>query len=354
MPIVLHYSIMENKRIAKHQAFWRKENTSRLTAFRIGDYFMSRQFTAAHPLLTDGKKVEPEQLSVADFFDDYLRMYRETEEAGQDAFFTATPFTGIPWMEAIVGCPVYSTKSSFIAKEIVSSLDRIDPQQQFNQTWLDKYLEFTGALVELSDGRFPVGQPIMRGPADILGTMMGQSAMVLALYDSPEEVRGLLHNISKMFLDVIARQKKMVPRFHGGESIGFYDLWTPDSCIWFQDDLTALLSPELYEAILYPVHKTIPPIYRHSLVHIHPTSFYTIDYLLEIDELDCIQINKDEGGPSVEEMLPVFKKVLARKKLVIWGSLTKDDLLRIDRELDPAGLETMVCTETLEEAKELL
>jgi len=81
-----------------------------------------------------------------------------------DNFFTATPFPGIPWMEAMLGCDVYSTESSFMAHATGENLEDVHLQNLIRVEWFDKYLEFTRMLQKLGNARFPVGQPIMRGP----------------------------------------------------------------------------------------------------------------------------------------------------------------------------------------------
>ena len=58
--------------------------------------------------------------------------------------------------------------------------------------------------------------------------------------------------VTDLFLRVIAEQKKLIPPFHGGQALGFYHVWTPGRCLWFQDDLSALLSPDLFRQFIGP------------------------------------------------------------------------------------------------------
>ena len=240
--------------------------------FTIGDYFVSRRFEATSNIPAVTKPIEPEMLKVDGFRDDYLRMYDEAESVEQDIFFTGTPFTGMPWMEAMLGCDVYATGHSFAARGPGGQAEGLSLETRFCQPWLDKYLEFTRMLSEVGDGRFPVGQPIMRGPTDVVGTLLGQDRLVYEMYDHPDEVRRLLREAAEIFLRVIRKQKRLIPDFHGGSSIGFYDLWCPGDSIWYQDDLNALLSPRIYDEIVLPVHRMIPKAYKYSLFHLHPAS----------------------------------------------------------------------------------
>jgi len=73
--------------------------------------------------LVEGKKITPSMLDVEAFLNDYERMYQDISSIGQDGFWVAEPFYGIPWMEAILGCEIYATKSSFVSKPWVKSLE---------------------------------------------------------------------------------------------------------------------------------------------------------------------------------------------------------------------------------------
>ena len=72
---------------------------------------------------------------------------------------------------------------------------------------------------------------------------------------------------------------------------------------------------------------------------------FGIDYLLDIEALNAIQINKDVGGPSVEEMLPIFQKVQKQKNLVLWGDFTEEEFAMLSHHLPPEGVYIMTFSE---------
>ena len=345
------------QKIACHQAFWEKSPVARpLVGFRIGDYLFANKFQAALPLLREGLYITPDMLEVDRFLDDYERMYQESLEIGQDAFWSASPFTAIPWMEAILGCQIRASEASFTSEPYVHDfheLDRVTLDETRND-WLAKYVEFVVKLVAHSRGRFPVSQPIMRGPADVMGALRGQTNLVFDCIDHAEQLKQLGQRVTNIFLQVIQRQRNMIPAFHGGYAIGFYHLWCPGPCIWFQEDLAALLSPVLYRKFLFELDTIICQAAPYTLCHLHPISFFTLDDLLQIDRLLAIEINKDIGGPSIKDMLPEFKKVLQKKRLVIWGDLDEVDLEIILKELPYHGLYLHIVAPTVEAAKSLM
>jgi DNA-binding FadR family transcriptional regulator len=344
------------ERLALHRAFWAREKQSRpLASFRVGDFFFSRHFKAAQGLLDSDKPITPEMLDVAAFIPDYERMFQESEAIGQDGFWTAEPFTGIPWMEAILGCAIRAGRESFTSRPWLSSpaeaLEKVSFEPE--NAWLKKYLEFTAALAQQSHGRFPVGMPIMRGPTDVLGALLGQQEMVLALMmEDPAVMRRLIGRVTRAFLSVIEAQRRLVPDFHGGTALGFYHVWAPGPSIWFQDDLSAILSPKLYREFFLDAARMILADHPYTAFHLHPSSFFIINELLGLKDLKVVEVNKDIGGPGVREMLPVLSKIMQTRGLILWGDLTIEDLEAVKRNLPCRGLCFNVVAPTLAEAHE--
>lgn len=332
-------------KINRFKEFWNRINKTPRISYSIGKYFPSQRYNAALKFLEYNGCILSNMINVEDFKSDYLRLASEYDELNEDSFFTGVPFTGLPWMEAILGCEIYSTKISFVAHSQQTDINNFHIEKVFNGEWFKKYIEFTCKLKEWGKDKFPVGQPIMRGPSDIAGTILGQEQLVYDFYDYPEKVVKLMNDSVDIFLDLIKEQKKQIDSFHGGSAIGFYNLWCPGDCIWFQDDLNSLLSPDIYKKYIHDIHRRICKGYKYSLFHLHPVSFYIIDYLLDIDELTAIQINKDVGGPAIEEMIPVFKKVQNKKNLIVWGDFDSKELDVLMKNLRPEGLYIIIFSE---------
>jgi hypothetical protein len=269
----------------------------------------------------------------------------------QDLLWVAEPFTGIPWMEAILGCEIRGASDSIWTGHWLDDLknfpDRIDLDKN---AWFSKYMEFVQRLVDHSRGRFAVGQPIFRGPMDMLAALRGHERAVMDFFDAPAQAKRVLMILTDMFIEVVRRHQAKVPRIHNGYAIGFYYLWTPAPAIWLQEDASALLNPSMYREFIFPLDQQIAAACDYSLFHLHPASLFILEHLLEMAPLKAIQINKDVGGPSISEMMPALCEVLNRKCLVVWGQLDPDEIAEILTELSPRGLALHLVAETIEEA----
>ena len=331
-----------NERAAEHVQFWNHEKTARpLVSFRIGNYFFATHYQAAQKLLEKGTKITPGMIDVDSFMEDYERHFNEVKALNQSGFWTAEPYTGIPWMEAFWGCEIIANGESFMARPLVKEageLERLEFRME-NNPWTAKFFEFVTKLNKLSAGRFPVGAPIMRGQGDTLGAIMGQTEFIYALCEEPEIVKKTLAKIVDSFLQIYAEMHRLNTPFLGGSSMGLYHVWAPGESLWFQDDIGALLSPALYREFLLENEKRFCGKYAYTMMHLHPSSFHLLDDILGNENLKAVEINKDVGGPSVAQMLPWFRKVLEKKRgLVIWGDMTESEIEIVFDNLPPEGI----------------
>jgi len=327
-------------KIKKHLLFWERKNNQPLIGFHIGNVYPVLDFNAAKSLLATRGPITPDMIEPLEFVEDYERLYQEHRKVSQDTFWAATPFPGFPWMEAILGCQIYSSANSFWASAHLSLEEVKKLKLSDSNPWFVKFIDFARLLVRISKGRFPVAQPFFRGPTDLLGTLRGQTQFVYDLYEGTQQLRETIDGIAKIYIQVVSKLNEVIPPFSRGYSIGFYDLWAPGRCIHFQEDLAALLSPDLYHKFFLPSARKISGSYPFSFIHLHPSSIFILDHLLTIQSLGVIQINR-ESTPDfkIKEMFPVFRKVQeAKKRLMISGELTREDIDQILSDIKPYGL----------------
>jgi hypothetical protein len=180
---------------------------------------------------------------------------------------------------------------------------------------------------------------------------MGQTELILAMYEEPEMVKAFLGKMADSFIAINEEMHRLNQGFLGGSGIGFYHLWAPGKCIWYQEDICALLSPDLYKEFFLENEKRICSAYDYTLVHQHPSAFYNLDNLLLNEGLKVVEINKDAGGPDIRGMLPQFKKVLDKgRKLMVWGDLDEEEIKIVYDNLPPEGICFNLIEENFEKA----
>ena len=349
--------MMTDEKAALHIQFWNNEKTKvPIVSYRFSeDSFFPLRYEASKRLLIPGKVIKPEDIVVEDFIEDY-RMYMQwSEQVGQTGFYGIEPINSFPWIEAMCGCEIVATPSSFVSEPFMESPEEYEKIVLSNDNpWFIKYKEFMSKMWAAFDHKVPIGHPVTRTISDCMGAVLGQTEMVYAIYDYEDEMKELARRVCDVYLGIIDAGFEVTGPVEGGYIVGFYHLWAPGKIVWFQEDLASIITPDHYNEFVYPQHKRICDRYDYSLIHQHSASFHIIDGLLRLDGLDVIEINKDIGGMSIPEMIPIMQKIQkAGKKVLLWGDLTGEEIDLVKEKLEHRGLAFNIVTPTVETAKRL-
>jgi hypothetical protein len=330
--------------INQHHSFYdRSEATRPLLDFFVGGLFPLAQFRDG---LSDGL-LAPEAV-VPEAFEDYHRILGAQVPVRGELIETLFPFIPIPWMEAIIGCPVrVSLDTCSIGAEPfledLSELDRVeeaalDPENP----WRLKLLEYQHFLVETFGGEKPVGLPIMRGPMDMIGAMLGGERTVFGFYDHPREMERLLRICADAWLQTARAQFEVIPPFQGGY-FNYRQVHLSEPSPVLQEDNVAMLSPSLYREFVLPQDERILVAFPHALFHTHSSSAH----ILLDDLLACPLVKSVDScwdlppfGPPVQKLIPSYHRIQEAGKslyVVAVGCPAEEDLLLL-RDLDPRGL----------------
>ena len=78
----------------------------------------------------------------------------------------------------------------------------------------------------------------------------------------------------------------------------------------------------------------------YSIIHLHSCSLHTVDALLEVERPHTIQVTleTEPSGPPLEEVLPIYRKILGVKPLILDGPLTSDEVNWLQEKLPLDGL----------------
>ena len=307
-----------------------------------------------------GGIVHPEDINIEFFLKDCDNLYLAHKEIDDDYPFVASPFVYIPWMEAIMGCPIMASESSVWAEACVSDWERwqwIEPVQE--NSWTDKLLETMGALVEHANGRYPVSATMMRGPSDILAAMRGAGQLPLDLLDFPDMMKKAVEECTDAFIAIAKEQHKLIPYSDEGYMDGDrgFRVWAPDKLVWLQEDAMAVLSPQLYRDFFLPADQRICSEFPATAFHLHGSALWAVDDLIAISELDVIELNLEAARCDVEGTFDAWERINKQKPLIIWRLYDEDFWVWLERVLAkiPAqGLSIQVTVRDLSEAKKVI
>ena len=173
------------KLLERHRAFWDRSDVDE-PLVRVTHYSPLEE---REPLpLADGSEAEegdlltPDRISV-----DRITRHRETFDAlDGDSVRGVGPYD-LCWTEAIAGCPIRWRTGHVWAEPFLEDLSNPDTVRVADDNpWLTKLSAITGQLVDHADGRYPVTQPLLRGPIDIAAAAIGDEQVCLAAMEEPE------------------------------------------------------------------------------------------------------------------------------------------------------------------------
>jgi len=326
-----------------------------LGSFLLG-YFMNEQYPRLTEAIPDGP-ITPDDIDVDLFLQDCERLYQAYEELDDDYPFIGGPFFGVPWMEAIMGGQVISSPTSMWVEPVIEDWDAWHWEQPSldSNPWARKLLELMEAVLAHSDGRYPVGPTLMRGPGDILSALRGPGILPLDYYDHPDEVKRAVELCADVWIEVGKAQLERVPASSTGYACGCHGLgvWAPDKVLWLQEDVLSLLSPRFYRDLFLEQDRRIAKQFPWIGFHLHGAVLWPVDELLSVPEIDVLQLGY-EASCDLRGLFSAWKKIQGQKPLVIWVDFRLPDfwscLNRILDELPPAGLSIHTTVPTLEDA----
>jgi len=266
-----------------------------------------------------GRTISPEQIQPEMFLPYIERWYHREAELVSDVIQPFTPAFGMPWVEAIAGCPVIAHPGSLWAAPCLESYDKRKPLHfDLDNPWLRKLVEFTRAMVEFAAGRFPIALPQMRGPLDTVAAMRTPHRMSLDLIDCPDQVSKILGELTDLWIGIAAAVLEHIPPFYGGYCTRM-KMWAPGKAITPQNDISTLISPQMYQELVLPWDAKIAAHFPYHSFHMHATEYRQVDALLKLEQLTAIELTLEHtiGGPALEIVTPAIRRILDQKPLLL-------------------------------------
>ncbi len=345
-------SIEERVELSKH--YYKRENARPLLGFFKGSEYPLHRYEAAKSL-PENRSLAPDDFPVEPYLDDCERLFAEHEECGGDFIWSATPFWGIPWLEAALGCPIFADHTTgSIYSEPPANFAGPDSLTTFGlkNPWVEKTVEFLVKMAARSNGRWPLATTRMRGISDLLAALYGGADIVFAMMEKPDEIQVVCEKLTTFWIEYGKLQLSHIPAFHGGIGSFYYYVWAPAGTIWHQEDATALLSPKLYRQFIEPCDRRISETFSSSIMHQHSTGYVPLDAYLSMN-FSALELHIDEAGPSAEELYETHLKILEHTPLIIWGNIPEKDMDWIFQELPAEGLAVITVVESPEHAQEI-
>jgi hypothetical protein len=325
--------------LRRHADWWRRKASlfTTVQGAPLGDLWLP---LADGTLATEDMDLQPEMLDID-------RLAGPAQSSGLlqvhgDLFRTAEPYGRVPWVEAILGTPIRATihGGSMRGRAFIRDWQEWEQQASHrDDAWFGLLKHLTELLTQRSSGRYAVVQPLMRGPSDLAEAVLGHQLMSFSIYDHPQSLQRFLEEVTGTFMAILRELLARIPPIRDGY-VSPFGIWAPGTVVRTQCDATAFLSASHYAQWFLPYDVRICQSVDYSIIHLHSCSLHTVDALLAVERPHAIQVTLEARprGPSLEDMLPTFRKILRLKPLLLEGQLTQGEVRWLQDQLPTDGL----------------
>jgi 5-methyltetrahydrofolate--homocysteine methyltransferase len=197
----------------------------------------------------------------------------------------------------------------------VDGLAQIKPCFNPENLWWQQVRKLTTLATERWDERVMVGFTDLGGNLDILASLRGSENLLLDLSDDPEDVLGLLTEITHLWMQYY---DQLFNQTNGNESgtCGWSPLWAPGKLYMLQSDFSYMISPRMFKRFVMPDLTACCDFLDYPFYHLDGVGQLNhLDQILSIPNLRGIQWIPGAGQPEPEVWIDVLKKIRDAGKL---------------------------------------
>ncbi|MDP7447471.1 MAG: hypothetical protein QF689_02685, partial [Candidatus Latescibacteria bacterium] len=188
---------------------------------------------------------------------------------------------------------------------------------------------------------------------DIMTALRGPTQICIDLYEAPVHVAELARICTDAWITVQQFQMDLIEPLAGGYCDN-YGIWTPGRSTYFANDISVVVSPEMYRQQLFEFDCEIAASLETPWLHVHSGGTYLIPEFLRIPKLVGLQVVNDHpAGPTLQQILPLLRQVQQHHCLLL-RKYPMEELEQILPTLSPEGLYIDTQADSLEEAEGIL
>ncbi len=226
----------------------------------------------------------------------------------------------------------------------------------FWDTWRDGIYfrmisQLTKRSTKLAHGHHFVTHFALGGTMDNLAALYGTENLLIDLIEQPEKVIRALSGLKQLWIEAFQEINSIISEAANPGGIGWAGIWAPGTTFPIQEDISYMLSPEMFRDYCIPhIHDYVDamdcPFYHLDGVGAIPH----LDSLLDIEELKVIQWVLGAGKEELYQWYELIGRILsAGKSCQVYARA--DEIQRLVEAVGSRGL-LMSCLDPDEETAE--
>src|SRR5208282_2521267 len=118
-----------------------------------------------------------------------------------------------------------------------------------------------------------------------------------------------------------------------------FGYWAPGKTIMLQEDALGMCSPFIYRDMFMQFNASVVKhLGANVLFHLHSTGFEHYTHVMNIPGIAGLEITLETIGPTLQDLLPVFRKILENTRLIVQVGTGFEYLPEVLRKLPREGL----------------
>ncbi|HKM07656.1 MAG TPA: hypothetical protein VJ869_11770 [Sphaerochaeta sp.] len=211
--------------------------------------------------------------------------------------------------------------------------------------WFRDLQELARIGTDWARGKYHCGAPAIFGGLDVLSELRGASELCMDLILEPDWVKAKLQEIDVASKKAYHRLYDIMKDEDGSLFHAFFMVWGKGKTSLVQCDFATLISEDMFREFSVPSILESCSYLDHSLYHVDgPEALRTVDALLEIDALDCIEFTP---GPQVPQggdprWYPLYRKIKESGKCVQVVEMQAEEVIPLLDAIGTDGVYMMV------------
>ena len=250
------------------------------------------------------------------------------ENIDDDHIPSTSPWYGIAEHTAFLGGKVDFTASTTFQHKICEELEDFRRLTlNGNNRWIHLVVDGIRYMREKWGEYIPVRMRGTDGPSDIANAVRG-SDLFYDIYDDPETLAELMDFCLKAVHFTMDRQREEATKILDGRITGF-GLWMPGKCMGqLSEDVSVMLSPEIYEEHFFPALKNCVQMCDSAMLHVHSLGHRMLPLFASLDRIKLIEISSDPNAKRAVDIFRAYREVLKDKTVIL--APTYEELMEMD------------------------
>lgn len=217
------------------------------------------------------------------------------------------------------------------------TIDNLDIRFDRDDTWWRRIVDLTEAAARMIGQRVQISYTDLGGNLDILASLVGSEALLMATIERPDAVDAAVARITSLWLEAHRELDAIIaPHCPGRQA--WAPVWAPGSMYMMQCDFAYMISPEMFGRFVMPDLEACCEAIEYPFYHLDGIGQLPhLDQLLSLDKLRGIQWVPGAGQKPPPEWLDVLMRIRDAGKLIqIFG--TAEQCLTMCKEIGGKGM----------------